>query len=638
MAEEHRIPIVVELRDRFSRALELIKRRLESMINFTLEFQNRLRAASRAAARAQISATKGLEATVDRATKAIVESGIAIEGTTEEQINNFQKLGAIFNRFAFFGRRVAWALTWMQLSFLGLWFQARFFIRTVMRPFQEITKIFKSWQRTLGDVAFAFGYASYLGINFGLSMQDVQDIINGIVSTGLQVQMMFGLFVAALAMVGQTLFAQVLPALSQLFQKIFDLLQTEEVRNAIAELGRGIADFLDSLSDLIDRLPEIIDGIRELWSSLAPLIRAIGGAAQAFISFLPIPQELKSVFLELTDPMTRADGTLRSLGEVLASTATLFAILSPLIMMFMISMNTLVAPILVVSTALDALGGALTAVGTLTKMLGMSTLSLLGVFGIVIGAIAVFAIAYTNNWFGIRDATNAVIGELIKTFQAFISFLQVVFGPVIAALGPVISSYFQAMSATIAATLNSILYFIAAFFAFLRGDWQRGFELLGEIVNLWSESVLGAWSDFLGEIRNLFGGLIDAAFSWGRSLILNFIEGIKAGVSDIVSAITGIGETVADFLGFGSVPSLGPLREVPAWGQSLVQEFAKGISTGWSAIGLPAAAAPPFPTNVVNVSISFTGEIRSESDIERIADELSRRITDRIRQRGGFRW
>ncbi len=56
--------------------------------------------------------------------------------------------------------------------------------------------------------------------------------------------------------------------------------------------------------------------------------------------------------------------------------------------------------------------------------LRLALLGLTGPFGLIIAAIALFAVAYSKNWLGIRDKTQTAIAFILKWFAKFVDFVQ----------------------------------------------------------------------------------------------------------------------------------------------------------------------------------------------------------------------
>jgi hypothetical protein len=77
-------------------------------------------------------------------------------------------------------------------------------------------------------------------------------------------------------------------------------------------------------------------------------------------------------------------------------------------------------------------------------------------------------------------------------------------------------------------------------------------------------------------IKSTFLDLKDSALTWGKDLIQNFIDGIKAKIEALKDTVRGVAQTVRDFLGF-SEPKAGPLSNFHTYGPDMMQNYAEGI-------------------------------------------------------------
>ncbi|MBU5439503.1 hypothetical protein KQI42_15920 [Tissierella sp. MSJ-40] len=107
--------------------------------------------------------------------------------------------------------------------------------------------------------------------------------------------------------------------------------------------------------------------------------------------------------------------------------------------------------------------------------------------------------------------------------------------------------------------------------------------------------ILDKWNEIKQGISNMKDKLVDAimnpfkiadkkihdvigsAKDWGRNLIQNFIDGIKAMIGKVKDAVKSVADTVADFLGFHSPSKKGPGSEADQWMPNLMGMLADGI-------------------------------------------------------------
>lgn len=131
---------------------------------------------------------------------------------------------------------------------------------------------------------------------------------------------------------------------------------------------------------------------------------------------------------------------------------------------------------------------------------------------------------------------------------------------------------------------------------------KAGWELLWKLIDgIFEQS--GKIGDAAGQIVGmLFSGLVnlgyklgDAAYeimekfkakiaeyksmalTWGKDLILNFVNGIKNKIGAVVDAVKDVGNKVKDFLGF-SEPEEGPLSNFHTYGPDMMELYAETIA------------------------------------------------------------
>ena len=162
-------------------------------------------------------------------------------------------------------------------------------------------------------------------------------------------------------------------------------------------------------------------------------------------------------------------------------------------------------------------------------------------------------------------------------------------------------------------------------------------------------------------VRNVLSG----AWNWGADLITNFVNGITANISAVVSAATSIGQTIKDYIGF-SEPDKGPLSNFHTFAPDMMELFADGIEENSDLIskafddslsdisgnlngsianvrkigdtrGITAASseitqpssATSAPSQTINVSVSV-GSIASDYDTYRMTDQMVMQLSAQL--------
>lgn len=83
--------------------------------------------------------------------------------------------------------------------------------------------------------------------------------------------------------------------------------------------------------------------------------------------------------------------------------------------------------------------------------------------------------------------------------------------------------------------------------------------------------------DILLSIKDTFAGGVEAAWGWGRDLIINFANGIIEHTKAVWSSVKNVAQSIWDLLHF-SEPETGPLKDFHTYAPDMMRTFAKGIS------------------------------------------------------------
>lgn len=96
---------------------------------------------------------------------------------------------------------------------------------------------------------------------------------------------------------------------------------------------------------------------------------------------------------------------------------------------------------------------------------------------------------------------------------------------------------------------------------------------LGELVTKFKDK----FEEIKNAVKDKIESLKNSALNWGKDLISNFVQGIKDKISAVKDAVTGIANTVKDFLGF-SEPDKGPLSNFHTFAPDMIDLFTEGIN------------------------------------------------------------
>lgn len=163
------------------------------------------------------------------------------------------------------------------------------------------------------------------------------------------------------------------------------------------------------------------------------------------------------------------------------------------------------------------------------------------------------------------------------------------------------------------------------------------FKVVETILSLAAELYMVA-VDCVNQIRDGFASGVEAAKTWGRDLIDNFIGGIKSKWNNLKDTVSGLAQTVRDYIGF-SEPKLGPLSNFHTYAPDMIDLFAQGIKDNKSKITGELSSALYGVDNVMNsvapsgyggnnvININVSGmQIANDYDSYRFAEKVSQAL------------
>ena len=182
----------------------------------------------------------------------------------------------------------------------------------------------------------------------------------------------------------------------------------------------------------------------------------------------------------------------------------------------------------------------------------------------------------------------AVIGSVINVIgaaSAAIGFIASPVGLAVAAIAGLVAA-----GITVAKHWDDIKAKFSAGIAELKQDWQnmkdswnsvvqaisQKIQQFGEKVKSGFETAKNAVKTAMDSIKSTITNIASSAASWGRDMMDNFINGIKAKFAALRDAVSNAAQTVKNFLGF-SEPKEGPLSNFHTYAPDMMKLFADGI-------------------------------------------------------------
>ncbi|MDQ1736583.1 MAG: hypothetical protein QOH56_2834 [Pseudonocardiales bacterium] len=144
-----------------------------------------------------------------------------------------------------------------------------------------------------------------------------------------------------------------------------------------------------------------------------------------------------------------------------------------------VGVAALVGPVLLLIGAWSVLTTFMAATVPILGITGAALLAIVGVFAIVIAAVAFFAVAYATNFLGIRDITNQVVSAIVGFIQSMVARIMPVVNAIVAGWNLLVAAF---RDPSIASSLSGIQGVIAGFGAAARAVWDALRQAWGVVV------------------------------------------------------------------------------------------------------------------------------------------------------------
>lgn len=254
-----------------------------------------------------------------------------------------------------------------------------------------------------------------------------------------------------------------------------------------------------------------------------------------FEKFVGVLENLFS-WLDTLDPQTK---------EFVVKLGLLAASLGPILLIF----GKLIQAFLQIKSVLSVLSPVIKfVIGLFTGTSGLGAVisALTGPIGILVAAIAALALAWKNDFAGIREFTSEVIDRLKELFSIFVEHFQGTFGDRISQIIETVKEVFKALEPVVSTVFDLILDALDIFIALFSGD----FDSLKDAIDNWIQ-----------DSEELLEGFAEALFDIGKLLVQSFWDGMKEdidAVSDWVDEkFGGIKEFLADDYVVSSIQNTG---------------------------------------------------------------------------------
>lgn len=241
--------------------------------------------------------------------------------------------------------------------------------------------------------------------------------------------------------------------------------------------------------------------------------------------------------------------------------------------------------------------GILAIVGAIAALFNPITL--------IIGIIALLAVAWSKNWGGIQDKVQAVITFIRNIISTALNWIQSFWDQHGATIMAIVQGIWDTVSAIFQWFVDLVTTIFEAFQAAFSGDWEQfGVKLREAWDQIWEaikDILARAWE----WIKETVATAIDSIISfftdtdWGQvgtDVVIGIANGIAAGAQWAIDAITNLAKNIwSAITGFFGAQSYS--KKMAGLGVDLMQGLGVGISGSSS---IPAAAAMEAAGGVVS--------------------------------------
>ena len=194
-------------------------------------------------------------------------------------------------------------------------------------------------------------------------------------------------------------------------------------------------------------------------------------------------------------------------------------------------------------SSFGAIKAAVASVSAVLSTSGLSFSALLGPIGLVVAAVAGFAIAYAKDWGGVRQLTADIVSELKQLYNSIADATS--------GLGKIISFNLGIVGDIIKTNLQEALNGIRIVLKLINGDWSEAWSIVVETVKNRINLVLGIIQKFADAAPQVWE-YIKNAFVEGVNFAWNYVvNGFQTGIEtagSILAKLPEITKTIVEQL------------------------------------------------------------------------------------------
>ncbi len=336
---------------------------------------------------------------------------------------------------------------------------------------------------------------------------------------------------------GERLISQTISSLKEIWKSVktifgkikpYALKVWNFVKDVVIDIVSGIKKFWADNGEKIWNTVKVV--FTNIWTCIKSAFSIIGNSLTKFFSYVrPIWEKVKTLFASLWD-------TIKQLYETLKP---IFILIGGLVMTLWGVVSSVLGAII------QALGPFMEAVIDIAN-------AILDVIKIVC---AVLRGDWSAAWEYMQDFATHIWSGIKNLFLSLWEFAK--------GFGENLVSFFGNCGETIKGAFNKVWESVSGFFSNMRSGITSGCEKIWDVITAKFNS-----------IKEYFENLCKEGFNWGKNLISNISDGIKKAWNSVVDGVKGIGQSIKDFLGFGSPTKKGPGHTADEWIPNLMNMMA----------------------------------------------------------------
>ena len=320
---------------------------------------------------------------------------------------------------------------------------------------------------------------------------------------------------------------------SQVFSKIWDIVV--QVFGIVVDI---IVDAVSFIAAFFEQHGATIwNTVKQLftfiWNIAINCFNIIADAVMKFLTYVrPIWEAVKQLFLSLWDTLVALYETLKPIFELIGGIVmTLYGVVYS-----------------VISGVISALGPLILAVLDIGEV----------VCSVVQMVCALLRGDWSEAWEHMKDVATNLWSAIKNIFLGIWEFIQ--------GFCDAMGQFFGNLGSTIVDIFKSAWDGISQFFV---NCWEG---IKSVCTWIWEQI-----TSLFSSIGDFFKDMFTQAFDWGKNLIQNIADGIKKAWDSVVNGVKEIGQSIKDFLGFGSPTKKGPGHTADEWIPNLMNMMAEDM-------------------------------------------------------------